>query len=55
MQLIFAHAGESHGPDPTLVALLIALILLSVLAAGGALRRARARRETLAVGGDEGM
>jgi hypothetical protein len=41
MQVILAHAGQSHGPDPALVALLIALILLSVLAAGSALRRAR--------------
>jgi hypothetical protein len=55
MQVILAHAGQSHGPDPALVALLIALILPSALAAGSALRRARARRETLAVGGNEGM
>ena len=55
MQVVLAHAGHGHGPDPALVALLVALILLSILAAGTALRRARARRETLGVGGDEGM
>jgi hypothetical protein len=54
MQVVLAHAGHSHGPDPALVALLVALIVLSVLAAGTVLQRARARRESLGAGGDEG-
>ena len=55
MQVVLAHAGHSHGPDPALVALLVALIVLCVLVAGTALRRAWARRQTLGVGGDEGV
>jgi hypothetical protein len=55
MQVVLAHAGHNHGSDPALVALLVALIVLGILAAGTALRRARAaRRESLGVGGDEG-
>lgn len=55
MQVILAHAGHSHGPDPALVALVVALIVLSILAAGTALWRARAHRESVRVGGDEGV
>ncbi|HEX6336891.1 MAG TPA: hypothetical protein VFZ85_08055 [Jiangellaceae bacterium] len=55
MQVVLAHAGHDHGPDPALVALLVALAVLAILVAGTALRRARARRQSLGVGGDEGM
>ena len=55
MQVVLAHAGHSHGPDPALVALLVALIVLGVLAVATVLRQGRARRQTLRVGGDEGM
>ncbi|HEX6234591.1 MAG TPA: hypothetical protein VFZ63_15800 [Jiangellaceae bacterium] len=55
MHVVLAHAGHSHGPDPALVAVLVALIVLGVLAVATALRRAWAGRQTLGVGGDEGM
>jgi hypothetical protein len=55
MQVVLAHAGHSHGPDPALVALLVALLVLGVLAVATAFRRARARRQAVGVGGDEGM
>jgi hypothetical protein len=56
MQVVLAHADHSHGSDPALVALvLIASVVLGVLAAGTALRRARSGRQKHRVGGDEGM
>ena len=51
---VLAHGGHSHGPDPAVVSLLVALIVLGVLAAATAVRRARSRQEGLRVGGDEG-
>lgn len=52
---VLAHGGHGPGPDPAVVSLLVALIVLSVLAAATAVRRARSRREGLRVGGDEGV
>lgn len=52
---VLAHGGHSHGPDPAVVGLLVALIVLSVLPAATAVRQARSRREKLRVGGDEGV